>query len=234
MKVATILLVEDERGLSGLIRSHLERAGHTVAQVFDGRAAVDAARTSPPDLLILDWMLPGLDGLAVCREIRRHQLMPILMLTARDDERDRVNGLEAGADDYVVKPFSIPELLARVRALLRRVALDTVSAGQDHEPSLVSVGPLSIDERAHLATLRGSALPLTRRELTILAMLARHPGRTFTREYLLDHVWGADYDGLDRAVDTQMVRLRRKLGDFAAQLEAVWGIGYRLRARASD
>lgn len=233
MTMATILLVEDERGMSGLIRSHLERAGHTVTQVFDGIAAIDTARTSPPDLLILDWMLPGLDGLAVCRELRRHQLMPILMLTARDDERDRVNGLEAGADDYVVKPFSIPELLARVRALLRRVALDAVAARQEDEPSPVTLGPVSIDERAHLATLRGSALPLTRRELTILAMLARHPGRTFTREYLLDHVWGADYDGLDRAVDTQMVRLRRKLGDFGEQIEAVWGIGYRLRKSES-
>src|SRR5919108_4821760 len=115
--MAAVLLVEDERGLASLIRSHLERDGHVVLQAFDGMEAVALARQASPDLLILDWMLPGLDGLTVCREIRRWQLMPIVMLTARDDEADRVNGLEAGADDYVVKPFSIPELLARVRAM---------------------------------------------------------------------------------------------------------------------
>jgi DNA-binding response OmpR family regulator len=190
---------------------------------------VDLAREARPDLMILDWMLPGMDGLAVCREVRRQQLMPIVMLTARDGEEDRVSGLEAGADDYVVKPFSIPELLARVRAMLRRVALDTTGATGAGESS-VTRGPLTIDLAAHTASLHGSALSLTRRELMILAMLARNPGRTFTREFLLDRVWGGDYDGLDRAVDTQMVRLRRKLGDFGQNIEAVWGVGYRLRA----
>jgi DNA-binding response OmpR family regulator len=161
--------------------------------------------------------------------------MPIVMLTARDDEADRVNGLEAGADDYVVKPFSIPELLARVRAMLRRVAIDTAAVrerGASAEP--VTIGPLSIDEAGNQATLGGSPLMLTRRELAILAMLASHPGRTFTREFLLDHVWGDDFDGLDRAVDTQMVRLRRKMGDFGQQIEAVWGVGYRFRLEAPE
>ena len=227
--MAKVLLVEDERGLAGLIRSHLEADGHTVEQAFDGVAAVEMARTLLPDLLILDWMLPGLDGLSVCREIRRRQLMPIVMLTARDDEADRVNGLEAGADDYVVKPFSIAELLARVRAMLRRVALDTAALLQPGASAeLVSVGPLRIDAAGHQATMGGTPLALSRRELAILALLAGHPGRTFTREFLLDHVWGDDFDGLDRAVDTQMVRLRRKLGDFGQQIEAVWGVGYRL------
>lgn len=227
--MASVLLVEDERGLSGLVRSHLEQDGHTVLQAFDGPDAVRLARESRPDLLILDWMLPGLDGLTVCREVRRRQLMPILMLTARDDERDRVNGLEAGADDYVVKPFSIPELLARVRALLRRVSYDSGAADSSSTSTVLSSGPLTIDEAAHTATLDGDSLDLSRRELAILAMLARNPGRTFTREYLLDHVWGEDYDGLDRAVDSQMVRLRRKLGDFGHRIEAVWGVGYRYR-----
>lgn len=231
--MAAVLLVEDEPGLSGLIRSHLERDGHQVLQAFDGSEAVALARQTSPDLLILDWMLPGLDGLTVCREIRRRQLMPILMLTARDDEADRVNGLEAGADDYVVKPFSIPELLARVRALLRRVALDSAAAGPADQ-SIVTSGPLVIDEAAHAATLQGSPLELTRRELAILALLARHPGRTFTREYLLDNVWGEDYDGLDRAVDSQMVRLRRKLGDLGQRIEAVWGVGYRFRPQSGN
>jgi DNA-binding response OmpR family regulator len=157
------------------------------------------------------------------------------MLTARDDEADRVNGLEAGADDYVVKPFSIPELLARVRAMLRRVALDTTAVlHPGGSAELVTVGPLRIDESGHQATLNGSPLALTRRELAILALLAGHPGRTFTREFLLDHVWGDDFDGLDRAVDTQMVRLRRKLGDFGQQIEAVWGVGYRFRLEATE
>lgn len=233
--MAAVLLVEDERGLASLIRSHLERDGHVVLQAFDGMEAVAMARQASPDLLILDWMLPGLDGLTVCREIRRRQLMPIVMLTARDDEADRVNGLEAGADDYVVKPFSIPELLARVRAMLRRVALD--GAARDHDPehpTVVRSGPLVIDEAAHLASIDGAELELTRRELAILAMLARHPGRTFTREYLLDHVWGQDYDGLDRAVDSQMVRLRRKLGELGQRIEAVWGIGYRFRPKSDS
>jgi DNA-binding response OmpR family regulator len=229
VSVGHVLLVEDERGLSDLIRSHLEGDGHTVQQAFDGNQAVDLAREAHPDLVILDWMLPGMDGLAVCREVRRRQLMPIVMLTARDGEADRVSGLEAGADDYVVKPFSIPELLARVRAMLRRVALDTAGAIGSEDGS-VARGPLLIDEATHTASLHGSALSLTRRELMVLAMLARNPGRTFTREFLLDRMWGQDYDGLDRAVDTQMVRLRRKLGDFGQNIEAVWGVGYRLRA----
>ena len=233
--MAAVLLVEDERGLASLIRSHLERDGHVVLQAFDGMEAVAMARQASPDLLILDWMLPGLDGLTVCREVRRRQLMPIVMLTARDDEADRVNGLEAGADDYVVKPFSIPELLARVRAMLRRVALDNAAVDQDPEqPTVVTSGPLLIDEAAHLASIDGAQLQLTRRELAILAMLARHPGRTFTREYLLDHVWGQDYDGLDRAVDSQMVRLRRKLGELGQRIEAVWGIGYRFRPKSDS
>jgi DNA-binding response OmpR family regulator len=228
--VAAVLVVEDEQGLSALIRSHLEQDGHTVMQAFDGAQAIELAQQSSPDLLILDWMLPGVDGLSVCREIRRGQLTPILMLTARDAEADRVRGLEAGADDYIVKPFSIPELLARVRAILRRAALDSAAAIQ---PSgIFSSGPLVIDESAHVATLGGSALQLTRHELAILSLLVRRPGRTFTREYLLDRVWGHDYDGLDRAVDTQMARLRRKLGDFGQRIEAVWGVGYRYRPDA--
>lgn len=232
MSVAQVLVVEDERGLSDLIRTHLEGDGHVVRQAFDGPSAVELARQGRPDLMILDWMLPGMDGLSVCREVRRHQLMPIVMLTARDDEADRVRGLEAGADDYVVKPFSIAELLARVRAMLRRVALDVAAATRGGS-GRVTRGPLVVDEEAHVATLHGSDLPLTRRELSILAMLARNPGRTFTREFLLDHVWGQDYEGLDRAVDTQMVRLRRKLGDFGQHIEAVWGVGYRFRVEPS-
>jgi DNA-binding response OmpR family regulator len=226
-RVARVLVVEDEVGLCDLVRAHLEGDGHEVHQAFDGAAALRLAAEVSPHLVVLDWMLPELDGLSVCRELRRTRLMPIIMLTARDDEGDRVLGLEVGADDYVVKPFSIRELVARVRAMLRRVALDSAAAAPAGEPSAIVHGPLVIDPTGHVATLGGAALDLTRRELELLVLFGRHPGRTFTRDFLLDRVWGPDYEGLDRAVDTAIVRLRRKLGDFGQRIEAVWGVGYR-------
>jgi DNA-binding response OmpR family regulator len=227
--MARVLVVEDERGLCDLVRSHLEREGHEVTQAFDGREALRIARQQSPELLVLDWMLPGLDGLEVCRELRRTHLMPVIMLTARDSETDRVLGLEAGADDYVVKPFSIPELLARVRATLRRVALDSAAIEAEAGDKPLVCGSLVLDPGGHTATLGGVRLDLTARELDLLGMLLSHPNRTFTRDYLLDRLWGPDYEGLDRAVDTQMARLRRKLGDQGRALEAVWGVGYRFR-----
>jgi DNA-binding response OmpR family regulator len=227
--VARVLVVEDEVGLCDLVRAHLEKDGHEVHQAFDGSAALRLAVEVSPDLVVLDWMLPKLDGLSVCRELRRTRLMPIIMLTARDDESDRVLGLEVGADDYVVKPFSIRELVARVRAMLRRVALDGAAASPQGEPAAIVQGPLVIDSAGHRATLGGVPLDLTRRELDLLSLFARHPGRTFTRDFLLDRVWGPDYEGLDRAVDTAIVRLRRKLGGFGHRIEAVWGVGYRFR-----
>ena len=226
--MAAILIVEDEMALSDLIRSHLEKEGHTVEQAFDGRQALMAADRARPDLVILDWMLPGLDGLAVCRELRRKHLMPILMLTARGDVADRVTGLQVGADDYLGKPFSIVELSARVVSLLRRVALDSAAASaRSTQP--IAFGQLVLDPVAHRATLAGSAIDLSRREMDLLELLLQHPGRTFSREFLLERLWGTDFDGLDRAVDTQMVRLRRKLGDLGGCIETVWGIGYRFR-----
>ncbi|HYZ02105.1 MAG TPA: response regulator transcription factor [Candidatus Binatia bacterium] len=226
--MARVLVVEDEVGLCDLLKTHLEREGHEVAQAFDGDQALRLAMQTDPELVLLDWMLPGRDGLAVCREVRRTRLAPIIMLTARDEESDRVLGLEAGADDYVVKPFSIQELMARVRAMLRRVALDTAAVAQQAGGVLMS-GSLVLEPELHRATLAGSPLELTRREMELLRLLIGNPGRTFTRDYLLDEVWGADYDGMDRAVDTQMTRLRRKLGSFGERIEAVWGVGYRYR-----
>jgi DNA-binding response OmpR family regulator len=226
--LARILIVEDEVSLSDLIRSHLEKEGHGVEQAFDGHEAVAAADRARPDLVILDWMLPGLDGLTVCRELRRKHLMPILMLTARGDVADRVTGLEVGADDYLGKPFSIVELAARVAALLRRVALDTASTSSDPAQPL-TFATLVLDLAGHRATLAGKSLDLSRREMDLLELLLRHPGRTFSRDFLLERLWGSDFDGLDRAVDTQMVRLRRKLGDLGVCMETVWGVGYRFR-----
>jgi DNA-binding response OmpR family regulator len=226
--MARVLIVEDERALSDLVRSHLENEGHSVDQAFDGKEALVAADQGRPDLVILDWMLPGMDGLAVCQELRRKHLMPILMLTARTDVSDRVTGLQVGADDYLGKPFSIVELAARVVSLLRRVALDSAAATADSSQP-ITFGPLVLDPAGHRATLAGSALDLSRREMDLLELLLEHPGRTFSRDFLLESLWGADFDGLDRAVDTQIVRLRRKLGDLGACVETVWGVGYRFR-----
>ncbi len=226
--MAQILVVEDEVALSDLIRSHLEKEGHRVEQAFDGRQALAAADRGRPELVILDWMLPGMDGIAVCRELRRKHLMPILMVTARGAVADRVTGLQVGADDYLGKPFSIVELSARVGSLLRRVALDSAAATSDSGVPM-TFGPLVLDLSANRATLAGSMLDLSRREMDLLELLLRYPGRTFSREFLLERLWGSDFEGLDRAVDTQIVRLRRKLGDLGACLETVWGVGYRFR-----
>jgi DNA-binding response OmpR family regulator len=230
--VARVLVVEDEVALNDLVRAHLQQAGHAVRQAHDGPSALRAAAEFAPELVVLDWMLPGLDGLSVCRELRRSSLAPIIMLTARRDEADRVTGLEVGADDYVVKPFSPVELVARVHAMLRRVALDRAATHPASGDGPLVCGALVLDPAALTATVAGEPVTLSRREFELLALLLRHPGRTFTRDFLIDRVWGADYEGLDRAVDTQMVRLRRKLGQFGQHIEAVWGLGYRLRPPA--
>src|SRR5690348_10429588 len=235
-----ILVVEDEVDLCNLIKSHLEAEGHAVAQAFDGPSALALVGSQRPDLIILDWMLPGMDGLAVCRQVRARHLMPILMLTARSEEIDRVLGLEVGADDYVVKPFSIRELMARVRAMLRRVALDSRSAPLAGEagatPSVDAVPPaprpiergqLRIDPASRTATLGGVEVDLTPKEYELLLLLASHPGRAFSREFLVEHLWGYEYDGFDRTVDTHMTRLRKKLGTVGEKIVTVWGVGYR-------
>jgi DNA-binding response OmpR family regulator len=224
--VSTILVAEDERDLNHLIRRHLEDEGYRVVQAYDGAEAVDAADRERPDLLVLDWMMPKLDGLEVCRRIRRSSIVPILMLTARSDEIDRVLGLEVGADDYLTKPFGIRELLARVRAMLRRVELFRESTADD-TPPVLKTGPLSIDVGEHVAVLDGEPVDLTPKEFDLLVLLVQNPGRAFARDYLLERVWGYDYGGFDRTVDTHILRLRKKLGDFGEKIETVWGVGYR-------
>lgn len=248
--MATILVVEDEVDICNLIRGHLESEGHAVYQAFDGQAALRLVEERHPHLIILDWMLPGMDGLAVCRQVRQHHLMPILMLTARSEEIDRVLGLEVGADDYVVKPFSMRELLARVHAILRRVALDSQSPAHDgpaHDHHIAAAmasgqdvvssgpeplvrGPLRVDLANHNVTLDGAEIDLTPKEFDLLALLAGHPGRAFSREFLLERLWGYNYDGFDRTVDTHIVRLRKKLGPLGERIATVWGVGYRFSA----
>jgi DNA-binding response OmpR family regulator len=233
--MTTILVAEDEPEINALVRQHLEDEGHRVVQAFDGPTAVTMAQQEHPDLVILDWMLPKLDGLEVCRRLRRQSIVPILMLTARAEEVDRVLGLEVGADDYLTKPFSIRELLARVRAILRRVELmrDSGAATDDSPPVLVD-GSLRIDVGEHVASVGGRTIDLTPKEFDLLVLLVRNAGRAFARDYLLEKVWGFDYAGLDtRTVDTHVLRLRKKLGSLDERLETVWGIGYRF-ARAGD
>jgi DNA-binding response OmpR family regulator len=233
--VPTILVVEDERELNALIRRHLEDDGHRVLQAFDGPSGLLAAQSEHPDLVVLDWMLPKLDGMEICRRLRRESIVPILMLTARAEEIDRVLGLEVGADDYLTKPFSIRELLARVRAIFRRIELQgQVRATADEaSPTVLEDGPLRVDVGGHTASVDGHSLDLTPKEFDLLAMLVRNPGRAFARDYLLDKVWGYEYGGLDtRTVDTHVLRLRKKLGNVGNRIETVWGVGYRF-ARAA-
>ena len=230
--MATILVVEDERDLNNLLRRHLEDEGHRVVQAFDGPAAVHAAQAERLDLVILDWMLPGLDGLEVCRRVRRESIVPILMLTARSEEIDRVLGLEVGADDYLTKPFSVRELLARVRAILRRVELMRAEGSPADEPAppALEAGPLRVDLGQHMASLDGRPVDLTPKEFDLLVLLLRHPGRAFSRDYLIEKVWGYDAAGSDRTVDTHVLRLRKKLGMVGDRIETVWGLGYRFKA----
>jgi DNA-binding response OmpR family regulator len=230
--MAAVLLVEDDVDMCNLIRGHLEAGGYTVYQAFDGPSALALAGQQTPQLVILDWMLPGMDGLEVCRQLRRDHLMPIMMLTARGEEIDRVLGLEVGADDYLVKPFSLRELLARVHALLRRVELDSqragpAAAGATAEDAPIVRGPLTVDTTTHTATLDGAPLDLTPREFDLLHLFAAHPGRAFSREYLVERLWGYDYDGFDRTVDSHITRLRKKLGPLGEHIVTVWGVGYR-------
>ncbi|MBI3969267.1 MAG: response regulator transcription factor [Chloroflexi bacterium] len=223
--MSTILIVEDERELSQVVRRHLEDEGHQVVQAYDGATALELVERVRPDLLILDWMLPKLDGLEVCRRVRRSSITPILMLTARAEEVDLVLGLEVGADDYLTKPFSIRELLARVRAILRRVELLASAAATPVKR--IQIESLVVDPDGRRAELDSRELDLTPKELDLLVLLAGNPGRAFSRDYLLESVWGYEASGFDRTVDTHILRLRKKLGEYGKRIETVWGTGYR-------
>lgn len=234
----TILLVEDAPELAAVIARELRVSGYTVRQAADGLEALALFTAEQPQLVILDWMLPGLDGLEVLRRMREIAPTPIMMLTARDEETDWVLGLELGADDYLTKPFSMRELLARVRAMFRRAELLHQVRGDDRETggATLHVNGLVLDPAGHRAELDGKPLDLTRTEFMLLHLLLRNPGRTFSRDYLLDAVWGQHYVEGDRAVDNAVLRLRRKLegGGAAGGIETVWGIGYRWQQRPDE
>lgn len=227
---STVLLVEDDRNLQEAIRYNLVAEGYEVLVAGDGEHALSLARTHRPDLLVLDLMLPGLSGMEVCRAIRKDGLTSsVIMLTAKDSEADRVAGLEVGADDYVVKPFSMRELLARVSAQLRRKAVfnDTSSAV---EVDVIEASGIRIDRAARRVTLLGKEIDLRPREFDLLAFLAARPGRVYSRDQLLQEVWGFDYSGDTRTVDVHVRWLRLKIEEDPSSpilLQTVRGVGYR-------
>lgn len=225
-----VLLVEDELELARVVVRELQQAGYDVRHAPDGVAAIRAMSDVAPDLIVLDWMLPGMDGLEVLRRLRQTSALPVLMLTARAEEADRVIGLEVGADDYLTKPFGARELVARVRALLRRHERLHEMLAADHAEgtATLSLGPLVVDPGAHLARLDGEPLELTRTEFGLLHLLLRNRGRAFSRAYLHDAVWGEPAVEGDRSVDNAILRLRKKLGELGDAIETVWGVGYRL------
>lgn len=223
--VKTILVVDDEPTLVATLKYNLERESFRVLEAADGEAALEAARTGRPDLIVLDLMLPGLSGLEVCRILRKETRVPIIMLTAKDAEVDKIVGLETGADDYVTKPFGMPELMARVRALLRRA-----ESGADDAPDVVESGDLRVDLARREVQRGGSPLRLKPKELDLLGFFMRRRGRAFSREELLQQVWGYEFADDTRTVDVHVRWLRQKIELDPAQpsrLITVRGVGYR-------
>ncbi|MBV8983442.1 MAG: response regulator transcription factor [Acidimicrobiia bacterium] len=219
----TIVVVEDDQHIADLVELYLREEGFRVIQAHDGQKGLDAVRDQAPRLVILDVGLPGtIDGLEVCRRLRAKDDLPVLMLTARDGEVDRVLGLELGADDYVTKPFSPRELVARVKAILRRV-----EGPPRDRPDIVLVGGVEVDPGRREARVDGVVVPLATREFDLLHFLADNAGLALSRQQLLDGVWGPDWYGDERTVDVHVRQLRKKLGD-ALPLATVWGVGYRL------
>jgi DNA-binding response OmpR family regulator len=220
-----ILIVDDESTIREVLRRYLEREGFPVSEAADGTAALTAVAAAEPALILLDLMLPGLDGLALARRLRLESDVPIIMLTARGELHDRVEGLESGADDYVVKPFSPSEVVARVKAVLRRIE---ALRGPPSQP--ISRGALHLDPSARTLTVDGRSVPLTAKEADLLGVFLRHPRRVFTREQLIEQVWGYDTDLEPATVTVHIRRLREKLESDPSRpqlLTTVWGVGYR-------
>ncbi|MBX0330663.1 response regulator transcription factor [Oscillochloris sp. ZM17-4] len=227
MDAATILVVDDEQPIVDLVASYLAAEGFAVQRAYDGPSALTLARAFRPDLVVLDVMLPGLDGIEVCRRLHQETAVYVLMLTARADEVDKLIGLSVGADDYLTKPFSPRELVARVKAILRR---NRGPAGKSNDRPALIFGALSIDPERREVQRGDLLVELTPREFDLLYALASYPGRVFTREELLQRVWGPDFAGIDRVVDVHVGTLRRKLEDDQAEssfVQTVRGVGYK-------
>ncbi|RMF29376.1 MAG: DNA-binding response regulator [Chloroflexi bacterium] len=222
----TILVVDDDPDIVKLLRAYLEDAGYRVVTASNGRDALFVARHEKPDLVVLDLMMPEMDGWEFTRRLRREADTPIIMLTARVEETDRIVGLELGADDYVTKPFSPREVVARVRAVLRRVR------PEPEAPPVLRAGDLVLDREAHTLTVAGRSVELTPTEFELLTVLMMHPGRAFTRAELLDRVQGTTYAGYERTIDAHIKNLRAKIGDDPKNpryIQTVYGVGYKFR-----
>ena len=221
-----ILIVEDEANIRELLRLYLEREGYTVLEAENGVEGIKKWKSDKPDMLLLDVMMPVMDGWEVCREIRAESDVPIIMLTAKGETTDRVSGLEMGADDYIVKPLEMPEVIARVRAVFRRIA-------PDDAPEKLSFDNLVIDKQAYDLVIKGKRVDAPPKEIELLYFLASSPNRVFTRAQLLDEVWGFDYFGDTRTVDVHVKRLREKLEGVSDkwELKTVWGVGYKFETK---
>jgi DNA-binding response OmpR family regulator len=226
--MASILVVEDDKDISHLVALHLRDGGHTVRVVHDGASGLDEAVTGHYDLLVLDIMLPEIDGLEICRRVRtKRPDVLVLMLTAKSAEIDRVLGLEIGADDYLTKPFSVREVQARVKALLRR---REKSASQEASAAQLVAGPMTIDFEKHEVLVSGHSINLTAKEFELLVQFARYPGKVYTRTQLLDLVWGSGYEGFEHTVNSHINRLRAKIEENPTEplfIQTVWGVGYK-------
>ena len=225
--MAQVLVVDDDDTVANVVVGYLRRGGHDASRVADGQAALDAISATPPDIVVLDLMLPGVDGLEVCRQVRKDlPNLPVVMLTALAEPDDRIAGLELGADDYVTKPFSPRELVLRVESVLRR----TAAQEQPAKPTVLTAGAITVDTAARRATKHGQELALTVRELDLLSYLMAHPGQAFSREQLMREVWGWTF-GDQSTVTVHVRRLREKVEDDPTNptlIQTVWGIGYRL------
>jgi len=222
-----ILLVEDEKTLAKALKFNLEKEGFKVSTAFDGEEALELFTKERPDLIILDLMLPKIDGFELCRRLRRSSDVPIIMLTARDEDIDKILGLELGADDYMTKPFNTRELLARIKAILRRTESHAAA-----ENRVIKSGDLQIDIIKHKVSVKGREVPLTSKEYAMLSLLASNPGRVYSREQLLEEIWGEDFSGDARTVDVHIRHLREKLEEHPAEpryILTVWGTGYKFR-----
>ena len=221
-----ILIVEDEANIRELLRLYLEREGYAVIEAENGVEGIKLWKSEKPDMLLLDVMMPVMDGWAVCKEIRAESDVPIIMLTAKGETADRVSGLEMGADDYIVKPLEMPEVIARVRAVFRRMA-------PDDAPEKLSFDNLVIDKQAYDLVIKGKRVDAPPKEIELLYYLASSPNRVFTRAQLLDEVWGFDYFGDSRTVDVHVKRLREKLEGVSDkwELKTVWGVGYKFETK---
>ncbi len=225
-----ILLVEDDPDIADLLALHLGDEGYEAEVVDNGDDGLDRALSGDHDLIVLDIMLPGTDGFDICRRVRQEKrATPILMVTAKSEEVDKVLGLELGADDYITKPFSVREVLARVKAMFRRVAVDQ-EAQRETDEERIEIGDLVVEPPKRRATVRGEAVDLTSKEYELLLLFARHPGRAYSRDELLDEVWGYQYSGYSHTVNTHINRLRNKIEPDPSEpryVKTVWGVGYR-------